>query len=200
MKFTARTVLIAIASTLLLAAAPFDAATTEFDLADLAGTDGSYEPETLPDALPFDTMIAEPSFAIADKPVKLAALVDTAVPETLDEQMRCLATAVYFESRGEPLEGQLAVAEVILNRVESGRYAPTVCGVVSQPGQFTYAKRRSPAAGRDWEVAKAIAFIAMHGQVAEIANGAMSFHATHVAPGWGGKRKLAQIGNHIFYR
>lgn len=199
MKFSARTILIAIASSLLLAAAPFQAAETQDDFDGLLAAD-TYQPEAIPDALPFDTAIDEPRFTIADKPLRLASLVDASVPETLDEQLRCLATAVYFESRGEPLEGQLAVAQVILNRVESGRYAPTVCGVVRQPGQFTYAQGRSPAASRDWEVAKAIAYIAMQGEVAEVAQGAMSFHATHVAPGWGGKRKLATIGNHVFYR
>lgn len=199
MKFSARTILIAIASTLLLAAAPFEAAETQNDFADIVGPD-TYQPETLPDALPFDAAIDEPRFTIAEKPVRLAALVDASIPQTLDDELRCLATAVYFEARGEPLEGQLAVAQVILNRVESGRYAPTVCGVIRQPGQFTYAKTRSPAASRDWEVAKAIAFIAMQGTVAEIAEGAMSFHAARVAPGWGEKRRLARIGNHVFYR
>src|SRR3546814_6354866 len=64
----------------------------------------------------------------------------TPVSTDLDSDLRCLATAVYFESKGEPLEGQLAVAQVILNRRESRRFADTICGVVHQPTQFSYSK------------------------------------------------------------
>ena len=58
----------------------------------------------------------------------------------LDEQMTCLATAVYFEARGESLEGQLAVAHVVMNRAASGRYPPDWCSVVKQPWQFSFVR------------------------------------------------------------
>jgi spore germination cell wall hydrolase CwlJ-like protein len=136
------------------------------------------------------------------RPSTLTALISAmdAVDTAANEQLRCLATAVYFESRGEPLEGQLAVAQAILNRVDSGRYAPTVCGVISQPGQFSYDRSRTPRAGRDWETAEAIAKIAMDDMWHEVAPKAMSFHATYVNPNWAGKTKVAQIGRHVFYR
>lgn len=117
-----------------------------------------------------------------------------------DHNLRCLATAVYFESRGEPIEGQLAVAQTILNRVESGRYAPSVCGVINQPRQFSYDRRRTPSPGRDWDIAQAIAKIAVDDMWQEVAPAAISFHAKRVSPNWAGKTRVATIGNHIFYR
>ncbi len=142
--------------------------------------------------------------APADRPTRLTTLVatmdgaDDAVAR--DRELRCLATAVYFESRGEPLEGQLAVAQAIMNRVESGRYASSICGVVNQPRQFSFDRTRTPAAGNDWRVAQAIAQIAANDMWVEVAPKALSFHATYVAPNWAGKTRVATIGRHVFYR
>jgi len=121
----------------------------------------------------------------------------------LDEDERCLAVAIYFEARGEPLEGQLAVGQVIMNRVRSGRWADNVCAVVSQPRQFSYMHdRRSdqPQNGYDWEVAKAIAMIAATNQWKDISKNATHFHAARVAPGWTNLERVVRYGNHIFYR
>lgn len=127
----------------------------------------------------------------------------TALPSIdLDEEMRCLATAVYYESKGEPLDGQLAVAQVILNRVESGRFASSVCGVVYQRGQFSFTWDKHPdrPANNDmWRTAQAIAVIAATDNWREIAPNATHFHATRVAPGWANLRRIATVGNHIFY-
>ena len=122
---------------------------------------------------------------------------------TLDEQLQCLAGAIYFEARGEPLAGQLAVAEVIINRAASGRFPATYCGVVTQKSQFSFVKRgRMPAAPTGsaiYQRAKAIAQIAHRDLWNTEAKDAQFFHATHVSPGWGRKR-TARIGNHVFYR
>ena len=68
----------------------------------------------------------------------LSALVDKHASNSVgDGEADCLAKAVYFESKGEPLNGQLAVAEVVMNRAKSGRFANTLCGVVKQPSQFS---------------------------------------------------------------
>ncbi len=137
------------------------------------------------------------------RPVLLSTLVsemsDAALPATYADT-RCLARAVYFEARGEPLEGQLAVAQVILNRVASGRFADSVCGVIDQPGQFSFAHDRSPSAGNDWRIAEAIARIAIANRWTPIAPRAVNFHAARVAPAWGNMAKVTQIGHHIFYR
>ena len=151
-------------------------------------------------AVAFDDDVTQP--ADAARPVRLSQLVvlmsDASLPATYADT-RCLARAVYFEARGEPLEGQLAVAQVILNRVATGRYASSVCGVIDQPRQFSFAHEREPRAGNDWRIAEAIARIAMANQWEPMAPRAVSFHAERVAPGWGLQR-VAQIGHHIFYR
>lgn len=133
----------------------------------------------------------------------LKALVSaTPVEAELDSQLRCLATAVYFESKGEPLEGQLAVAQVILNRVESGRFASSICGVVNQPRQFSFTKGVAVATGsHNWRTAVAIARIARDERWHEIAPDALFFHANYVAPSWRQTReKVSRVGAHIFYR
>jgi spore germination cell wall hydrolase CwlJ-like protein len=152
-----------------------------------------------------------PTAPEAIAPVVAAAPANRSLPQLVsamgattdvsqDAELRCLATAVYFESRGEPLEGQLAVAQAIVNRVESGRYASSICGVVKQRGQFSFDHSRTPAAGRDWQTAQGVARIAADDMWHEVAPRAVSFHAARLSPGWRGKTRIAQIGNHVFYR
>ena len=134
----------------------------------------------------------------------LAQLVaDYSATETPDEQTDCLARAVYYESKGEPLSGQLTVAEVIINRAESGRFASTLCGVVRQRGQFSFVRGghipTPPQASRDWRTAVAIAQIATRDLADGAAPRALFFHARHVNPRWRLTR-VAAVGNHIFYR
>lgn len=117
-------------------------------------------------------------------------------------EMRCLATGVFFESKGEPLPGQLAVAHVILNRARSGRFASTVCGVLTQRGQFSFVRGGAvptAPANAQWRTAVAIARIAMDGDWASPAPGALFFHAARVSPGWN-RSVIARLGNHVFYR
>jgi len=133
----------------------------------------------------------------------LAQLVaDYSASETPDAESECLARAVYFESKGEPLAGQLSVAEVIINRSRSGRFPSSICAVVRQPSQFSFVRRGyipQPPANGQWRTAVAIARIAM----ADLADGgaprALFFHARHVRPGWRLTR-VATVGNHVFYR
>jgi cell wall hydrolase len=121
-----------------------------------------------------------------------------------DAQQHCLAGAVYFEARGEPLEGQLAVAEVVLNRAASGQYPDTICGVVTQPAQFSFIRRgRFPPIDKDceaWRKAVAIARIASGKLADEIAPNVLWYHANYVSPSWGKRlTRVAKIGAHIFY-
>ena len=145
--------------------------------------------------MPDDGVNAAPIDSLA----LLAASVDTSATAS-DVELACLATAVYFESRGEPVEGQLAVAQTILNRVESGRFAASICGVINQPHQFSYDKTRAPRPGMDWQRAQAIARIAAEDLWRDVVPRAIAFHAARVAPNWAGKTRVATIGNHIFYR
>jgi spore germination cell wall hydrolase CwlJ-like protein len=144
-----------------------------------------------------------PGLAEAGSLAELVGRVNTSAP--LDAELRCLAAAVYFEARGEPIEGQLAVAQVIINRSKDPRFPRTYCGVVAQPGQFSFMRGgrmpRLPIPGRAWARAVAIATIADRGLWPSAAKGAVFFHARHVKPRWSrGKTRLAQIDAHIFYR
>ncbi|HEX8213984.1 MAG TPA: cell wall hydrolase [Allosphingosinicella sp.] len=140
----------------------------------------------------------------AEKQPSLNALVDThAAAELTDEELVCLARAVYFESKGEPLEGQLAVAEVIINRSKSGRFPTSLCGVVKQKSQFSFVRGgRIPAAPDNaaWRKAVAIARIAQQDLADSAGSKALFFHARYVRPGWRGLTRVASVGNHIFYR
>lgn len=123
----------------------------------------------------------------------------------LSEQMRCLAGAIYFESRGEPLAGQLAVAQVVINRSESSRFPSSYCAVVLQRSQFSFVKNGrlpQPRAGSQaWKQAKAIARIAHEGRWNSEAGDALYFHAKYVKPGWSRKKVArATISSHVFYR
>ena len=144
---------------------------------------------------------AEENSPSADSLHELVA--ETEVGEALTQNMRCLAAAIYFESKGEPLEGQLAVGRVIVNRAKSGRFPSTYCGVVQQPSQFSFVRGgQIPAvrtASAAWRTAQAIAKIAHDGSWQSPAKGALFFHARYVSPGWRLQR-VAQVSNHIFYR
>ncbi len=140
----------------------------------------------------------------ASSPQSLDDLVaDRAAATTGDKQADCLATSVYFESKGEPLNGQLAVAQTIMNRATSGRFPDSYCAVVRQPGQFSFLRHGGmpsvPRASVAWKRAVAIALIARDGLWKQIAPDALYFHARRVSPGWR-KIKVASLGNHIFFR
>jgi len=133
----------------------------------------------------------------------LIAMIDTSA--ALSGDLRCLAGAVYFEARGEPLTGQLAVAQVIVNRSQDPRFPRSYCGVVAQPGQFSFMRgSRMPAirtGSAAWTRAVAIAEIAHQGLWESEAGDAVFFHAKYVHPGWSARKtRLAQIDTHIFYR
>ncbi|HEX9932486.1 MAG TPA: cell wall hydrolase [Allosphingosinicella sp.] len=139
-----------------------------------------------------------------DRNRPLAELVaDYSGVDPRDQQAECLASAVYWESNGEPLAGQLAVAEVIINRARSGRFASTLCGVITQRSQFSFVRGgripAPPRTGAAWRNAVAIAHIALDDVADSPVSTALFFHARYVSPGWR-LRRLAAVGNHIFYR
>jgi spore germination cell wall hydrolase CwlJ-like protein len=132
-------------------------------------------------------------------------------PDNVKREHRCLAEAIYFESRSEPEEGQAAVAQVVLNRVKSGLYPSSVCGVVYQNRhrykacQFTFACEGKSLAIQEpeaWDKAQRIARAVMDGTEYNRAVGhSTHYHATYVAPYWSRRLKRTdQIGRHIFYK
>lgn len=132
------------------------------------------------------------------------------MPQTSNEQTRCLQEAIYHEARGEDVYGQFAVAEVILNRVDLPNYPDTVCGVVHQNAdrlnacQFSYACNGRSTAMVDpvaRRLAGAIAQVMMSGAPRELTDGATHFHTTGVRPRWASAfQRTGQFGSHLFYR
>ncbi|MGJ8616252.1 MAG: cell wall hydrolase [Sulfitobacter sp.] len=125
-------------------------------------------------------------------------------------EWRCLSEALYFEARGETVKGQFAVAEVIMNRVKSGRFPGSLCGVIHQGTgkkygcQFTYTCdghkeviSEPRAFSRVSKVARAI----LDGKAPKLTDGATHYHTTAVRPKWSRVyTKTARIGDHLFYR
>ena len=138
----------------------------------------------------------------------LYALVDRfAAGAPLSEEANCIAVAVYHEARGETLDGQLAVARVIMNRAKSGKYPSSWCGVVKQPWQFSFVNPRSgqypvvDQGSASWRKALGITRLAIANAVPSVGEDVLWYHATYVAPSWGRRLTFAQrIGTHIFYR
>jgi spore germination cell wall hydrolase CwlJ-like protein len=136
-----------------------------------------------------------------------AWLMDQPAPER-DAEWQCLTEALYFESRGESLEGQIAVAEVILNRRDSPLYPRSVCGVVKQRGgggcQFSYVCDGRTDRMRDQgaaDLAGRVARAMLDGAPRLLTAGATYFHTRGVQPGWSRKfTRTAAIGAHLFYR
>ena len=127
-----------------------------------------------------------------------------------ERERRCLATAIYFEARGEPVRGQIAVAQVILNRVRSPNFPQTICGVVYQgqmhPGcQFSFTcdgQTDTPRNDEQWALARSIAKKATAGELWLPEVGYSTYyHANYVSPRWiGDMNKIDKIGRHIFYK
>lgn len=153
-----------------------------------------------PDIAPDITVVEQPQVEAAS----LSDLVSqTGIPSALNDEQKCLAGAVYFESKGETLQGQLAVAKVVLARRESSRFPNSVCGVVYQRSQFSFVRGgKMPSINtesRAWQRAVAISEIAIQDKWDSKVEGALFFHARTVSPGWRLTR-MASVDNHIFYR
>ncbi|MGI9400483.1 MAG: cell wall hydrolase [Rhizobiaceae bacterium] len=128
-----------------------------------------------------------------------------------NKEQHCLTAGIYFEARGEPVRGQAAVAQVILNRVKNPTYPNSVCGVVYQNKkwrnrcQFSFACDRIKDKVRDperWEVAQYVARETTEGRIwLKQVGSSTHYHATYVRPKWAKRmKKVGRIGLHIFYR
>ena len=127
-----------------------------------------------------------------------------------ERERRCLSTALYFEARGEPVRGQIAVGQVILNRVRSPQFPETICGVVYQGQmqkgcQFSFAcdgHTDMPKNNDQWALAQDLAKQITSGQVWLPEVGYSTYyHANYVRPGWvNSMSKIDSIGNHVFYK
>ncbi|MBA3526696.1 MAG: cell wall hydrolase [Pseudomonadota bacterium] len=172
-------------------------------------------PTIEPIATPDETPASDPALveeaetpkapaAVLNRNADLVSLVaELRGAETGSRELECLAAGIYFESKSEPLTGQLAVGQVIANRASSGRFAKTYCGVLFQRGQFSFVRGgRWPAVAkgrRQWQNAVAVAKIVDRGLKDSSVGKALFFHAKRVNPRWR-LRRVASVGNHIFYR
>lgn len=141
--------------------------------------------------------------------IAVVALFLAGAQSRIDEDLQCLALTVYFEARGEPEKGQVAVAHVVMNRVRDRRWPGNVCDVVHEGGrerencQFSWYCDRygdNPRHRTDWNAAFDLARTAYWSGSEDPTGGALWYHAVYVKPIW--RRKLVRwgrIGTHIFY-
>ena len=139
----------------------------------------------------------------------ISKLLSLPVPKS-SKQMSCLAEALYFEARGEPITGQLAVGEVILNRVEDSRYPGSICKVINQGTgrrfacQFTYTcdgKLETVHERKAYEMALKLSKILTTTHDRKLTKGSTHYHSNYVNPKWSTKfERVAKYGRHIFYK
>jgi spore germination cell wall hydrolase CwlJ-like protein len=176
--------------------------------------------------LPFLAMLGLPILGVAGivcfaylhgtriEPARIEAMQREAKrAQRRESDLQCLAENIYFEARGEPLDGQYAVAEVTLNRTRAQNFPHTICSVVHEmrwdPNRrrfvadfsWTELGALSPDDGPAWKRAMQVASAAYDDLRDPIVPGALFYHSTAVRPGWARTRKaIATIGNHVFYR
>ena len=154
-------------------------------------------------AVALSPMLASPALAngTAKNTHKTTAQKPAAVEQISQADLQCLSEALYFEARGEGAQGQRAVAEVILNRVDHPRFPKTVCGVVNQRGQFTYNKNARIREKGTFARVQKVAIAALSGAPRTLTDGATYFHTRQVKPSWSRRfERTTRIGSHIFYR
>jgi spore germination cell wall hydrolase CwlJ-like protein len=144
-------------------------------------------------------MEAKESAAGSEEPFQIAALPTT---ESRDP-LTCLALNIYWEARNQSVAGQLAVAQVTMNRVSDPRYADNVCDVVYQHKQFSWywdGQSDIPRELYAWERAYLVASAALDGSGHAELEGVTHYHAVYSKPYWKDHMvRVAMIGDHIFY-
>jgi spore germination cell wall hydrolase CwlJ-like protein len=162
-------------------------------------------------AVPIVALFSIVTFAYSgrtrDEPRRLEVVQNRA------RELQCLAENVYFEARGEPLNGQYAVAEVTINRLRSPFFPKSICGVVHDTRwdplrhrfvahfSWTQMEDRGEPWGPLWQQSIAVATAVINESYMPVVPDALYYHADNVQPYWAnGKRSVARIGNHVFYR
>ena len=161
-------------------------------------------PTPAPEAALSPTVAAPTEPLVTPEALQTLVSVRLAHPRPVGATTECMAKVVYHEAANQALTGQLAVAQVILNRTSGGPVFPTsVCGVVNQTGQF-FKTRHFKVPRNDlsrWRTAVAVALVAEEKRLAQVAPGALFYHAAYVKPAWSHHhQRIAQIGDQIFYR
>jgi hypothetical protein len=163
-------------------------------------------PASAPAIVTGDQLVARQAGVLQRAGWPLYALVDRfSAGAPLTDDANCIAVAVYHEARGESLEGQMAVAKVIMNRASSGKYPASWCGVVKQPWQFSFVRHgQFPSVDQTsdaWRKALGVTRLAVANAVQSVPTDCLWYHADYVAPSWGHNlTRVEKIGAHIFYR
>jgi len=122
--------------------------------------------------------------------------------QIVDAELTCLAKVVLHESGNQPRAGQLAVAQVVMNRLNDprGRFGRTICGVVMQRGQFFNVHAYNPRRDSRWHTAVSVAREARHGESDQVMNGALFFHSASANMTFRGRQRIGRLAGHVFYR
>ena len=131
------------------------------------------------------------------------ARTDDAATAKLDAELECMAKVVVHEAGNQPRRGQLAVAQLIMNRIESGRFPATACGVANQPGQFfRTASYNPPRDSAMWASAVEVSRQARARDGEDVVPGALFFHAAYASADsfFRTRQRITTLGDHIFYR
>ncbi|MES1989781.1 MAG: cell wall hydrolase [Pseudomonadota bacterium] len=192
------------------AAAPASAVALKIDLGENAMRAAAY---TLPTNVSNSgALMVSAVFRADDRMILQESVVKPSIEiklSDLERERRCLVEGIYYEARGERAAGQRAVAEVVLNRVVSGRYPDTICGVVYQgvksgQCQFSFACTNVMTKPRDmtaWRKAQRMAHYVLSGKLRSSIGAATFYHASYVSPYWAPHMvEVAKIGQHVFYR
>ncbi len=136
--------------------------------------------------------------------------LDSVKMPKMSRELKCLSEALYFEARGEQIEGQIAVADVIINRKKSSQFPNTICGVISEGShkrnacQFSYncdGKLELIYDKKTYRRIVKLSSMILKGSFSDVTKGATFFHASEVNPNWSKKfKKTRKIGRHIFYK
>lgn len=138
-------------------------------------------------------------FAPAEAETELAVATDAEMG--IDEELICLVKVVLHEAGNQSRDGQLAVAQVVMNRVASPLFPDTICGVVMQRGQFFNVHAYNPRRDARWETAVEVALDARNKMSAQVVGDAIFFHAAYAQPSFHRSReRVTQLGDHVFYR
>jgi spore germination cell wall hydrolase CwlJ-like protein len=123
-------------------------------------------------------------------------------PRVAEAELNCLAKVIVHEAGNQSREGQMAVAEVVMNRVNDSRhrFGRSICGVVMQRGQFFNVHAYNPPRNSRWFRAMDIARQAAEGTAEPVMEGALFFHAAYAGNVFRGRTRLGRIGGHVFYR
>jgi spore germination cell wall hydrolase CwlJ-like protein len=175
-------------------------------------------PKDVEKTAPFEAVISDkPKAFVLDPDIGAShAWLNDPLPENLlksSKEAKCLAEAIYFEARSEPEKGQIAVAQVVLNRVKNPAYPDTICGVVYQNWtsrdacQFSFTCDGLPESINEagaWAEAQALAKKILDDEktmyLADI-GAATHYHATYVRPDWADNmRRMQKVGTHVFYK